>query len=205
MRRDYDFSNSRKSPYAKQLKRQITIRVLPLVGLVAAGANGNLARGQILHATGDRPSFEVATIKPWKRTPSPPPPPDGATAPAKVMKVAPADAGPAPTGRVHVTLPMSILIESAYNLPVGSGRILGGPDWLRQDIDQFELQAKIEDSEYATMQKNDSGTAARAGCFNGTVTPSGPIQVEGAFRNEGDARVCTDGREGRRKAESGKK
>ncbi len=51
-------------------------------------------------------------------------------------------------------LPISILITSAYNLPVGSeSRILGGPDWLRQDIDQFEIQAKIEDSEYAAMQK----------------------------------------------------
>ena len=27
MRREYDFSNSRKNPYAKQLKRQITIRL----------------------------------------------------------------------------------------------------------------------------------------------------------------------------------
>jgi len=51
-------------------------------------------------------------------------------------------------------LPISILITSAYNLPVGSeSRILGGPEWLRQDIDQFEIQAKIEDSEYVVMQK----------------------------------------------------
>jgi bla regulator protein blaR1 len=153
MRKEYDFSKSRKNPYAKQLKRQITIRVpLLLVGLMAPGENATLARGQILHATGDRPSFEVATIKPWKRTPNPPG--DGASAPVKVMKVAPVDVGPPPTNRVHVILPISILIESAYNLPVGSGsRILGGPDWLRQDIDQFEIQAKIEDSEYASMQK----------------------------------------------------
>jgi uncharacterized protein (TIGR03435 family) len=70
------------------------------------------------------------------------------------MKVAPIDAGPPPPERLHLILPISILIESAYNLPVGSGsRILGGPDWLRQDLDQFEIQAKIEDSEYAVMQK----------------------------------------------------
>jgi uncharacterized protein (TIGR03435 family) len=51
-------------------------------------------------------------------------------------------------------LPISILITSAYNLPIGSGnRIIGGPDWLRQDIDQFEIQAKIDDAEYAVMQK----------------------------------------------------
>lgn len=154
MRKEYDFSNSRKNPYAKRLERQITIRALLLIGLMAAGENGALASGQILHATGDRPSFEVATIKPWKRTPSPPPPGDGVSAPVKVMKVAPVDAGPAPTDRLHMILPISILITSAYNLPVGSGnRIIGGPGWLRQDLDQFEIQAKIEDSEYAAMQK----------------------------------------------------
>ena len=129
-----------------------TFCALLFVGLMAAG--GTLASGQILHATGDRPSFEVATIKPWKRTPSPPPPPDGTTAPVKVMKVAPVDAGPPPSDRLHIILPISILITSAYDLPVGSeSRILGGPDWLRQDIDQFEIEAKIEDSEYAAMQR----------------------------------------------------
>jgi bla regulator protein BlaR1 len=108
-----------------------------------------------LHATGDRPSFEVATIKPWRRTPSPPPPPDGAAAPVKVMKVSPGDAGPPPpTDRLDLILPISVFIESAYNLSAGSGsRIIGGPEWLRQDIDQFEIQAKIEGSEYAAMQK----------------------------------------------------
>jgi len=128
--------------------------MLLLVGLVALGQNGTLASGRILHATGDRPSFEVATIKPWTRTPSPPPP-DGATAPMKVMKVSPGDAGPPPpTDRLHMILPISILITSAYNLPAGSERrIIGGPDWLRQDIDQFEIQAKIEGSEYAVMQR----------------------------------------------------
>jgi uncharacterized protein (TIGR03435 family) len=121
--------------------------------MIALGAEtGWLARGQILHAAGNRPSFEVATIKPWQRTPSPPPS-DG-TAPAKVKKEAPIGEGPLPTERVHMIWPISILITSAYHLPVGSGhRIIGGPDWLRQDIDQYEIQAKIGDSEYAAMQK----------------------------------------------------
>jgi len=127
----------------------IAIFAVTLVTLFA-----RLANGQILHATADRPSFEVATVKPWRRALSPPRSGDGASAPVKVMKVAPVDAGPAPSGRVHVILPISILITSAYNLPVGSeSRIIGGPEWLRQDIDQFEIQAKIEDSEYAAMQK----------------------------------------------------
>jgi bla regulator protein BlaR1 len=125
----------------------------------APGEKGRLASSHILHAVGDRPSFEVATIKPWKRTPSPPPLPDGAnlsgaTSPVKVMKVAPLNASPPPTDRLHMILPISVLITSAYNLSVGSdNRLIGGPDWLRQDIDQFEIQAKIEDSEYAAMQK----------------------------------------------------
>lgn len=127
-------------------------RALVLTALLVPGAPITFAQSQILHATGDRPSFEVATIKPWKRTPTPPA--DGASAPVKVMKVAPVDAGPPTTNQLHMVLPISILITSAYNLPVGSGnRILGGPDWLRQDIDQFEIHAKIEDSEYAAMQK----------------------------------------------------
>jgi bla regulator protein BlaR1 len=133
---------------------RLTLRVLLLIGLMALCQNGTLAIGQILHTDGERPTFEVATIKPWKRTPMPAPAGDGASAPVKVMKVAPVDAGPPPTNRVHVILPISILITSAYNLPVGSeSRILGGPEWLRQDIDQFDIQAKIEDSEYAAMQK----------------------------------------------------
>jgi len=140
------------------LVHKLTFRVLFLVGLMAPGEIGTLANGQILHSIGDRPSFEVASIKPFHRTPSPPPPPDGsnllgAAVPVRV-KVAPVDAGPPPTDQVHMILPISILISKAYNLPVGSeSRILGGPDWLRQDIDQFEIQAKIEDSEYAAMQK----------------------------------------------------
>jgi len=138
---------------------KLIFRVLLLAGLMAPGENGTLASAQILHATGDRPSFEVASIKPRKRTPIPPPLPDGANlpgtaVPVKVMKVAPVDAGPPPADQLHMILPILELIASAYNLPAGSGsRILGGPDWLRQDIDQFEIQAKIEDSEYAAMQK----------------------------------------------------
>jgi len=135
---------------------KLTFRVLLSIGWMAFVINGTFASGQILHATGDRPSFEVASIKLRERTPSPAPPPDGANpgAPVKRMKVAPVDEGPPPTGHLHMILPISILITSAYNLPVGSeSRILGGPDWLRQDIDQFEIQAKIEDSEYAAMQK----------------------------------------------------
>jgi bla regulator protein BlaR1 len=127
-------------------------RAVLLAGLLALGAHGGLAQSQILHATGDRPSFEVATIKPWKRAPTPPP--DGASAPVKVMKVSPLGGGGQPTNQVQMILPAALLIASAYNLPVGSeNRLVRGPDWLRQDTDQYEIQAKIEDSLYAAMQK----------------------------------------------------
>jgi bla regulator protein BlaR1 len=53
-----------------------------------------------------------------------------------------------------MTLPAVLLIASAYNVPVGSeNRLVRGPDWLRQDTDQYEIQAKIDDSLFAAMQK----------------------------------------------------
>src|ERR1700690_4311801 len=100
--------------------RLVFRRALFLTGLVALGAQSRLAQSQILHATGDRPSFEVATIKPWKRTPTPPPPGDGASAPVKVMKASPVGGVGQPANRVHMILPAALLIASAYNLPVGS-------------------------------------------------------------------------------------
>jgi bla regulator protein BlaR1 len=112
------------------------------------------AHAQILHPTADRPSFEVATIKPWKPTPSPPPS-DGAGPPKKVMmKVAPAGIAGQTTDRVHAILPIDLLIASAYNLPIGSeGRRILGPDWLHKNNDQYEIQAKIEAATYEAMQK----------------------------------------------------
>jgi uncharacterized protein (TIGR03435 family) len=46
-----------------------------------------------------------------------------------------------------------LLIAFAYNVPFGFERIrvVGGPDWLGSD--DYEIQAKIEDSLYAVMQK----------------------------------------------------
>jgi uncharacterized protein (TIGR03435 family) len=128
-------------------------RVLFLTGLLAIGAPDRFAQSQILHATGDRPSFEVVSIKAWQRTPTQPPPADGAPAPAKV-KFAPVGGGGQPTNRIHMILPAALLIASAYNLPVGSeDRLVKGPDWLRQAADQYEIQAKIDDSLFAAMQK----------------------------------------------------
>jgi bla regulator protein BlaR1 len=108
---------------------------------------------QILHPTDPLPTFEVATIKPWHRTP-PPPLPDGTPAAPKIAKIDPGNAARQLRPQLHMILPIEILITEAYNLPVGSGkRIIGGPEWLRQDIDQFEIQAKIDDTQFAAMQK----------------------------------------------------
>ena len=108
---------------------------------------------QLLHPTDPLPTFEVATIKPWHRTP-PPPQPDGIPAPQKIAKFDPGNGAPQLRPQLHMILPIEILITSAYNLPPGSGkRIIGGPEWLRQDIDQFEIQTKIDDTQFAAMQK----------------------------------------------------
>jgi uncharacterized protein (TIGR03435 family) len=129
-------------------------RALFLTALLALGAQSELALGQILHATGDRPSFEVASIKPLQGTPTPPPPADGASAPVKRVKVAPLGGGGQATNRVHMILPAVLLIAHAYNLPVGSeNRLVRGPEWLHQATDQYEVDAKIDDSLYAAMQK----------------------------------------------------
>lgn len=130
-------------------------RMLVLTGFVALGAQSWLAQGQILHTGSDRPSFEVATIKPWKRMPSPAAPPDGTSGPVKVMKVSPGGGGGQPTNRVHMILPAAVLIASAYNLSAGSENRLvrGGPDWLGNDVDQYEVDGKIGDSLFAAMQK----------------------------------------------------
>jgi bla regulator protein blaR1 len=115
--------------------------------------------GQVLHASGPLPSFEATTIKPWQPKPAPPPPPsDGSTdsKPALPAKIAPGKPGGQTSDRVGTILPARLLIAFAYNVPFGfeRKRVVGGPEWL--DSDQYELQAKIEESLYAAMQKMTS-------------------------------------------------
>jgi bla regulator protein BlaR1 len=144
------------------MRGKIAIQVLVLLAIaapVAFGIAGMIPiHGQILHASGPLPSFEVTTIKPWRRPPTPPPPPphpDGIATPNPALpdKIAPSNIRRQTTDRVHSILPARLLIGFAYNVPFGfeRRRVLGGPDWL--DSDQYEIQAKIEDSLYAAMQK----------------------------------------------------
>ncbi|MEO6815494.1 MAG: TIGR03435 family protein, partial [Edaphobacter sp.] len=114
--------------------------------------------GQILHASGPLPSFEVATIKPWKPTPRPPVlSSDGKTVGSKMpLKVDPVSGGERgqPTDRVDFIGQTQLLIASAYNLPPGhENQIVGAPDWVQQESNRYEIQAKIEDSLYAATQK----------------------------------------------------
>ena len=131
----------------------IAIATLAASGIVSAPQ----AHAQILHATGPLPSFEVATVKPWLRPPAPPPPPPGvesATPPKPVgpAKIAPGKPGGQASDRVHSIMPARLLIALAYNIPFGSEdtRVLGGPDWVNSN--QYEFQAKIDDSLFAAMQ-----------------------------------------------------
>jgi bla regulator protein BlaR1 len=141
--------------------------VIQAVGLFAAA--GPVAFGvvrmvsvhaQILHASGRLPSFEVVTIRPWRPplTPPPPPPSEGIGVPNPALpdKIAPINPGGQTTDRVHSILSARLLIAFAYNVPFGFERIrvVGGPDWLGSD--DYEIQAKIEDSMYAAMQKMNS-------------------------------------------------
>src|SRR5215831_11265873 len=91
------------------------------------------AQGQILHTTDPLPSFEVATVKPWKRTPPPSPAPGDPSVVQKVTKVVPSGAPAEFTDRIHVMLPPALLVATAFNLPPGAeSRILKAPDWLNQ-------------------------------------------------------------------------
>ena len=101
--------------------------------------------GQIEHASGPLPSFEVATIKPFKGgLPAPPLPGTGGPPPR-----------PAPTGGADFSLtsPTRFLIASAYNVPIpfSKAQIVGGPDWI--DTDMYEVHGKIEESMKAAMDK----------------------------------------------------
>ncbi|HEY4364990.1 MAG TPA: TIGR03435 family protein [Bryobacteraceae bacterium] len=95
------------------------------------------------------PSFEVATVRPWR------PPaiaaPVGASRPSKEVPVG----AIAPVlDRVHFIGQVELLIEAAYGLPLSSSdRILGGPDWIRTESDRYEVTAKIKDSHYAALHQ----------------------------------------------------
>ena len=101
------------------------------LGCLALGAFQ--LHGQVLHATGPLPSFEVATIKPST---------DG--------KSVPSISTPTESRTMNVTA--RNLIEQAYRIPWTSGlneRVLGGPTWI--DNDHYDVEARIDESMAATF------------------------------------------------------
>ena len=106
----------------------------------------------MLHASGPLPTFEVVSIKPIKRVPLPPPPAGEQVIHQQVMKFAPGQPGAQTTDRVHMVLPVQMLIANAYNLPFGfERRVSGGPDWVRAN--QYDVDAIIDAATLTAMQK----------------------------------------------------
>lgn len=91
--------------------------------------------GQVLHATGPLPSFEVATIKPAS---------DHGFIPSKTT--------PAESRTINVTA--RNLIEQAYQIPwtlSSNDRVLGGPGWI--DSNRYDIDARIDESLSAALEK----------------------------------------------------
>lgn len=62
---------------------------------------------------------------------------------------------PTVTDRVHFIGQAVLLIAAAYRIPVFTTdvRVIGGPDWIRNESDRYELIGKIDDVHYAAIQK----------------------------------------------------
>jgi bla regulator protein blaR1 len=133
------------------------LRGLILIGGLALGAARGLPmQGQVLHASGPLPTFEVVSIKPMKMMSAPPPPPmpGGEQIISQIQIRGGMPSGPRATSdRMHMVMPARMLIASAYNLPMLSAKsqVDGGPEWV--DTDRFEIEAKIEESMNTAMQK----------------------------------------------------
>jgi uncharacterized protein (TIGR03435 family) len=112
-------------------------------------------------ASADVPRFEVVSIRLWHRPPLPPAVLASLAAPSqpgdrpKVMMIDPGAGRPkaVTNPRVHMIIPGETLVATAYGMPVNSKRVIGAPEWMRQDDPQFEITAKIADETFAAMQK----------------------------------------------------
>jgi uncharacterized protein (TIGR03435 family) len=147
--------------------RRVAVAALGLLSIAASIAFAATPRppmhAQILHPTDPRPSFEVATVKPWQpparpMTPAPiaPGAPDNRPAgpPRKIDPMGRGRAAGQRTDRVHIIGQAAILIQAAFNLRIGSeNQIVGAPGWANSEADRYEIQAKIDDASFAAMQK----------------------------------------------------
>ncbi len=131
---------------AKTSKPSFASSSAPLLLLLTTGFSLN---AQLLHPKDPLPSFEVATIKPWT-----PPAPAAGPPPVKYVPVG----APPPVGdRVSFAGEIQFLIESAFGIPLGSeNRIVGGPSWLRDQSERYQVTAKIAAEDYGAIQKLSS-------------------------------------------------
>jgi bla regulator protein BlaR1 len=142
-----------------------------LAGVLTIGVwGGALGWAQeIVHASGPLPVFEVATVKLMKPEVLIALSEGAATGGAgsagggaatvggeKVVRETSVHMfyGEGPlTDRVHLRWKAKMLIEIAYGLPIGSElRVVGGPEWIDNDADRYEMQGKIDDATFAAMQ-----------------------------------------------------
>jgi bla regulator protein BlaR1 len=138
--------------------------------LIAALAAPAAHAQDILHATGPLPTFEVATVKPAAPDNSPTAAIIAEGAATDKLAAAPTTAGGEkirrtvnvfysledgpPSDRVEMTIKTRTLIRVAYGLPSGTdSRVIGGPSWLDGDKDRYEINARIDGTQFADMQK----------------------------------------------------
>ena len=97
--------------------------------------------GQILHATGPLPSFEVASIKPNHSGPGP-------TMVGAVGHAAPKDRF------IATNITIKALICWAFggtSVPLPSNEVSGGPSWINSE--RYDIDAKLEDSQAEKLAK----------------------------------------------------
>jgi len=143
------------------LPRRIMVAAFACLAISAPVAFGIVRMipkyGQILHAGGPLPSFEVASVRPWQAPSAPvvPVPQDGVPVPPQTTKVSPLGEGGQTSDRVHFIAQAALLVAAAYGVPLGSEgrRIVAGPDWMGRQSDRYEVRAKIGDSQFEVMKK----------------------------------------------------
>jgi uncharacterized protein (TIGR03435 family) len=114
--------------------RKITLAVLGFLAIAGPVAFGVVRMipvyGQVLHATGALPAFDVVAIKPSQE------PPQGGTTTGE---------------QVRLVVTAKLLIQLAYNVPMLSDeQVAGGPEWINTDV--FDILAKMDSAKFTAMQ-----------------------------------------------------
>jgi len=86
--------------------------------------------GQLLHASGPLPSYEVAVIKPSQQ---------------------PAQGRDVEGEQVHLIVTAKLLVQLAYNVPMANdSQVAGGPDWINTEV--YDVLAKMDAATFAALQ-----------------------------------------------------